>query len=96
MTDSAKPTVISAKGTIYADTGGSYKLSLDGKPPVSRDVILELDPDCTIHLGLSIPSEDGAAAMPSELRGIVVDGARAILAIQIDPGSMVAAKFAAR
>jgi hypothetical protein len=96
MTDGGKGTTISAKGTIYADAGGSFKLSLEGKPPVSREVTLDLDGDCMIHLGLSIPPEDGAAAMPTALRGILVDGAREILAIQTDPGSMVAARFTAR
>jgi len=64
-----------------------YALGPDNEPP---HFVME----CTMHLQLTLP-EHGGVALPMNLRGILADGGKEILAIQTDPGWMVSAKFSA-
>jgi len=86
------PASVSAKGVMWADPNGNFRLTLRGSSQ-STPVTLSLDPDCTVHLQLDLPAEPTG---PATLRGILVDGAKQILAIQTDPGWMVSAQFTAQ
>ncbi len=85
---------VDAKGFIRADSGGHFILTRQGNPHAPTEVGVELQPDCTVEFEMAVPAADGSL-LPVKLRGIVVDGAREILAMQTDPGWMVAAKFTA-
>jgi hypothetical protein len=87
---------LDAKGRIASDAKGNFILTLLGNPAAKTLVTVTVDPDCTAHFDLALPSEDGKTPALLTLRGIVVDGAKQILAIQTDPGWMLSAKFTAR
>jgi hypothetical protein len=46
-------------------------------------------------LEFAVPVESGGTGTSMKLKGILVDGAKEILAIQTDPGWMVSGKFTA-
>jgi len=70
---------VSAKGTLDIAANGSF----------------QVDSDCSVRFGWVLPAEDGQDTEPSlmAMRGFLVNGGKEILAFQIDPGAMVAARF---
>ena len=70
---------VSAKGTLDVAANGSF----------------QVDSDCSVRFGLTLPAPDGQvdAPLPMNMRGFLVDGGREIIAFQTDPGAMVAARF---
>lgn len=95
MTDGGSSGKVSAKGTIEAKGGAAFHLSLDGKPPYTTDVTVSVESDCSVEMGFALPAESGEGAGPVNLRGVLVDGYKQILAIQTDPGAVVSARFTA-
>ena len=87
---------VALKGLMAADANGNFKLTLDGDSPVTADVTLTVESECTMELELAIPAEAGGIGTPMKLRGILVNAGKEILAIQTDPGWMVSGKFTAR
>jgi hypothetical protein len=86
---------IAIKGVMAADVNGNFKLTPEGKSPVAADVTVTVESDCTMALEFAVPVENGGTGTSMKLRGILVNGAKEILAIQTDPGWMVAGKFTA-
>ena len=70
---------VSATGTLYIVENGTF----------------QVDSDCSVRFGLTLPPQDGgvAGSSPMAMRGFLVDGGKEILAFQTDPGAMVAARF---
>jgi hypothetical protein len=70
---------VSAKGTLDIAENGSF----------------QVDSDCSVRFGLTLPAQDGRAGepLPMTMRGFLVNGGAEILAFQTDPGAMVAARF---
>ncbi|HTT65973.1 MAG TPA: hypothetical protein VMG35_29185 [Bryobacteraceae bacterium] len=87
------PAKVDATGKMAADPYGSFTLNRRGGDGAPADVALDLESDCVVHLEFTLPAKDGQAALPLNLRGILVDGAREILAIATDPGWMLSATF---
>jgi len=89
------PATVDGEALLQASGNGNFTLAGRGHWHGTSHVAIEVDSDCTVHLELSLPSEDGSTGTSINLRGILVDGAKEILAMGIDPGWMVAAKFTA-
>lgn len=53
---------------------------------------LQVDADCTVQFSLLLRMPNGDQ-LPMKMRGYLVDGGKEILAIQTDPGAMVAGRF---
>jgi hypothetical protein len=87
-------TSVAAKGLIAADESGNFKLTLGDRSGVVTDVTAAVETDCIVHLELALPAGETTRLM--KLRGILISDGKEILAIQIDPGSMVSAQFTAR
>lgn len=87
-------TSVAAKGLIAADESGNFKLTLGDLSGVVTDVTAAVETDCIVHLELALPAGETTRLM--KLRGILISDGKEILAIQIDPGSMVSAQFTAR
>jgi hypothetical protein len=70
---------VSAKGTLDIAENGSF----------------QVESDCSVRFGWTLPAQDGEVAAPSPMamRGFLVSGGKEILAFQTDPGAMVAARF---
>jgi hypothetical protein len=79
MQDGEVAHTVSAKGTLDIAENGSF----------------EVDSDCSVRFGWTLPDRDGQVTEPSlmAMRGFLVDGGKEILAFQTDPGAMVAARF---
>jgi hypothetical protein len=85
--------------TYYFTVSGSTTPMLPGEVPhiVSAKGTLDtarnggflVDPDCSVTFGLTL----GADPSPINMRGFLVNGGKEILAFQIDPGAMVAARL---
>lgn len=90
MSPGEASSAVSAQGRMEADDHGNYQLVIPGKPGVG--VTIRFEPGCIVLMGLTLP---GTAA-PTNLRGLIVNGGKEILAIQTDPGFMVSARFHAR
>ena len=73
------PHNVSAKGTLDIAENGSF----------------QVDSDCSVRFGWTLPAQDGRTAEPPPMamRGFLVNGGKEILAFQTDPGAMVAARF---
>jgi hypothetical protein len=73
------PHTVSAKGTLDIAENGSF----------------QVESDCSVRFGLTLPAQAGRVAEPSPMamRGFLVNGGKEILAFQTDPGAMVAARF---
>jgi hypothetical protein len=73
------PHTVSATGTLDIAENGSF----------------QVDSDCSVRFGWTLPAQDGRDApfSPMTMRGFLVNGGREILAFQTDPGAMVAARF---
>jgi len=85
---------VSAQGEMTGDGNGNFKLTRKGNTNAT-DVTITIQPDCTVNLVIELPAEHGHATTEMNLQGVVTVG-KQILAIQTDPGNMVAAKFTAR
>lgn len=96
MVPGEAPATVDGEGLLQADADGDFTLTGRGDWRGTSHVALEVDSDCTVHLELSLPAEDGTTGSPVKLRGVLVDGAKEILAIGIDPGWMLSAKFTAQ
>ena len=70
---------VSARGTLDIAANGSF----------------QVESDCSVRFGLTLPARDGQVAAPSPMtmRGFLVNGGKEILAFQTDPGAMVSARF---
>ena len=70
---------ISAKGMLDIAANGSFRV----------------ESDCSVRFRLTLPAQDGqpAEGLTMTMRGFLVNGGQEILAFQIDPGAMVAARF---
>jgi len=75
----------SNEGVADADGAGHIKITANAP----GDGTFEVDADCVVRIQLG--TED-----PVNLRGILVDGGKEILAIQTDPGKTVSSRFTAR
>ena len=85
--------------TYYFTVSGSTTPMLPGEVPhtVSAKGTLDtarnggflVDTDCSVTFGLTL----GADPSPINMRGFLVNGGKEILAFQIDPGAMVAARL---
>jgi len=73
------PHTVSAKGTLDIAENGSF----------------QVESDCSVRFGWTIPAQEGLAAgpLPMTMRGFLVNAGKEILAFQTDPGAMVAARF---
>jgi hypothetical protein len=87
------PITVSAKGVIEADGNGNFTLTENGKRNAAT---VEIDSDCVVHIEFARPNAQGDDSEKVKLRGILVDGGKGVLAIQIDPGESVAARFTAQ
>lgn len=92
MNEAGPSRSVKAKGVMDQDAGHNFQLTLEDHAGAS-DVTITVESDCTVELGLELPL--GATATPIQLRGVLVDAAKQILAIQTDPGAMVSARFTA-
>jgi hypothetical protein len=75
------PHSVSAKGTVDIAENGSF----------------EVESDCSVRFTLTIPAQDGRIAEPSviNMRGFLADGGNEILAVETDPGAVVAGRLIA-
>jgi hypothetical protein len=75
---------------VEEDTG--HSTSASGTVDVARNGTFSVDSDCTVTFDLVLlgPSE---RLVSLHMRGMLVNGGREILAIETDPGAMVAARF---
>ena len=85
---------VSAKGVIEQDVNHHFHLKLEGESAQQTDVAISVESDCTLQQEVLLPAEDGVTSI--QLRGMLVDQGRQILAIQTDPGAMVSARFRAQ
>jgi hypothetical protein len=72
-----------------------HKVSAKGPLDIAENGSFQVQSDCPVQFGLTLPSQDGPVAEPSPMtmRGFLVNGGKEILAFQTDPGAMVAARF---
>jgi hypothetical protein len=73
------PRTVSARGTLDTGENGSF----------------QVESDCSVRFGLTLPAQDGGTSEPSPMtmRGFLVRGGTEILAFQTDPGAMVSARL---
>jgi hypothetical protein len=73
------PHAVSAKGTLDIARNGSF----------------QVESDCSVAFGLTLPPQDGQVDQPPpmNMRGFLVNGGKEILAFQTDPGAMVSARL---
>jgi hypothetical protein len=81
---------ISAAGTMEPDAAGNLKITVPGGAPPTAGTIT-VDSDCFAQISMALPSGDTI-----NLRGILVNGGKQILAMQTDAGATVTAKFNAK
>jgi len=93
MTEGGAAQTVSAEGVMEQDANHHFHLTLEGKPPYTTDVSIEVESDCTVEQETVLPFAGTATAV--KLRGILVDHGKQILAIQTDPGAMVSVRFTA-
>ncbi len=84
---------VALKGVMAADVNGNFKLTLQGDAPLTADVTINVESDCTLALEFAVPVEKGGTGTSTKLRGILVNSGNEILAIQTDPGWMVSGKI---
>ncbi len=85
---------VAAKGLIQADDKGSFRLAPAGAADPT-DVTITVDAECNVEIGLTLPATGEGTAIPTNLRGVLIDEGKEILAIETDPGAMVWATFTA-
>jgi hypothetical protein len=80
---------VSASGQVAPDAAGNLKITTPNAAPTTGTVTI--DSDCFATIAMTMPSGDSI-----NLRGILVNGGKQILAMQTDPGTTVTAKFNAK
>src|SRR5580658_9293879 len=80
---------VSAEGTVEPDAAGNLKISVPNATPTSGTITV--DSDCFAQITMTLPSGDTV-----NLRGVLVNGGKQILAMETDPGTTVTAKFNAK
>ena len=72
-----------------------HTVSAKGTADIAENGSFQVESDCSVRFGLTLPAQDGrvAASSPMTMRGFLVNGGKEILAFQTDPGAMVAARF---
>ena len=69
-------------------------ISTEGTLDVAENGTFQVDNDCSVHFVLTLPAGPSPLTIPPmTMRGFLVNGGTEILAFQIDPGAMVAARF---
>lgn len=80
---------VSAEGTVEPDAAGNLKINVSNATPTSGSITV--DSDCFAEITMTLPSGDTV-----NLRGVLVNGGKQILAMETDPGTTVTAKFNAK
>ena len=75
--------------------GGKLSFTPDG-PHAPSDGTIDVDGDCVATMQFTLSGSDSDAKIPVNLRGVLLDDGKQILAIQTDPGTTVLAKFTAQ
>jgi hypothetical protein len=86
---------IEAKGLIQSNGNAGFRMALSDSSTAMTDVTITVDTECNVDIGLTLPTTGSATSIPTILRGVLIDGGAAILAIETDPGAMVSATFTA-
>jgi len=81
---------ISAAGSMEPDAAGNLKITVPGTDMPTAGTIT-VDSDCFAQISMALPSGDTV-----NLRGILVNSGKQILAMQTDAGATVTAKFNAK
>ena len=84
---------VSGSTTPMQDGDTARTVSTKGTVDVARSGTFQVNSDCTVEFDLLVLRDGRLASM--HMRGILVNGGREILAIQTDPGAMVAGRFIA-
>ena len=84
------PRRISAAGSVEPDAAGNLKITIPGGGDPQAGTIT-VDSDCFAQISMALPSGDTV-----NLRGILVNGGKQILAMETDAGAAVTAKFNAK
>ena len=73
----------------------SRTVSAKGTLDIAENGTFQVDSDCSVRFGLTLPAEGGQVPEPPAMamRGFLVDGGKAILAFQTDAGAMVTAQL---
>lgn len=96
MVEEGAPVTVTAKGTMAEKGGSHFQVTIERKAPYTTDIDVSVDSDCTVELGMAFSLEGDDPPVPVNLRGILVDAGKEILAIQTDPGALVSARFTAQ
>jgi hypothetical protein len=72
-----------------------HAVSANGTLDIARNGSFQVESDCSVTFGLTLPRQDGQVDQPSpmNMRGFLVNGGKEILAFQTDPGAMVSARL---
>lgn len=82
------PRKITADGIAETDASGALKLTVANTAGTGT---IAIDSDCTATISLNLP-----AGLSVALRGVLVESAKRILAVEADPGTTVTAMFNAK
>jgi hypothetical protein len=80
---------VSTEGTMEPDAAGNLKITVPNATPTTGTITV--DSDCFAQITMTLPSGDTV-----NLRGVLVNGGKQILAMETDPGTTVTAKFNAK
>ena len=83
---------VSSSGAVDVTGTGNVTLTPDGPHAPSTGTV-EVDGQCIATMQLAFSGTDSDAKIPMNLRGVLLDDGKEILAIQTDPGTTVIAKF---
>lgn len=72
--------------------GESRTVSAKGIFLAAENSNVQVDADCTVRFEL-LPESPNGDSQPMKMRGYLVNGGKAILSIETDPGAMVAGRF---
>ncbi|SPF52367.1 conserved exported hypothetical protein [Candidatus Sulfopaludibacter sp. SbA4] len=81
-------------GSTTPMQAGDVARTVSGKGTldVAENGSFQVDSDCSVRFDLKVPDQDGEPSLIT-MRGFLVSGGKEILAFQIDPGAMVAARL---
>jgi hypothetical protein len=96
MVPGETPGTVTVKGLIQGHENGGFKLSLGDNSTVVTDVAITVDAECIVEIKLTLPAPGAGTAVPTMLRGVLIDGGKQILAIETDAGATVLATLTAR
>jgi hypothetical protein len=80
---------VSSEGSIEPDAAGNLKITTPNAAPTTGTITV--DSDCFVQITMTLPSGDTV-----NLRGVLVNSGKQILAMETDPGTTVTAKFNAK